>query len=39
MYLENYPKKLDCMNFGPKITLKWLYYIKKLWKISKVNEI
>ena len=39
MYSENYPKKLDCVNIDPKITLKRLYYIQKLSKISKVNEI
>ena len=39
MYSENYPEKLDFVNFGPKITLKRLYYSQKLSKISKVNEI
>ena len=39
MYSENYPEKLDCLNYGPKITQKWLYYIQKFSKISKVNEI
>ena len=36
---SSHSKKLDYVYFGPKITLKWLYYIQKLLKISKVNEI